>query len=214
MEPETKKSIRHDRAFWQRVAFAAITVGAIGNIMLGVQCLQYKTIADRWYAEATMSEEVKNTAMQALGEMSGKVQDLEAQLPVPTDAAPASRYAPITDGERDLLARLIYLEAGGASMDCQRACAEVVLNRVASEDFPDTVAEVIYDTTGGVQFSPAGRIADTTATAAQYEAVDAALYGEYLLDTDVVYFSTTRQNDNVAAVYDGVVFCRGYEWTE
>ena len=210
--PEAKKTLRRDRAEWQRAAIGLLGLAVAGNMVLGGLCAGYRRDAAQWRHEAEQTAEVKDAAMQALGEMTGKVQDLEAQLPVPAEAAPVSRYAPITEDERELLARLIYLEAGSVSAQCQQACAEVVLNRVASEDFPDTVAEVIYDTTGGVQFSPAARISETRATEAQYAAVDAALYGDYLLDTDVVYFSTTRQNDRVAAIYDNVVFCRGYEW--
>ena len=217
---ETKQFLRRDRAEWQRAAIGLLGLAVAGNVVLGGLCAGYRRDAAQWQREAERTAEVKDAAMQALGEMTGKVQDLEAELAVapaaesPAEAVPVSRYAPITEDERELLARLVFLEAGSVSAQCQQACAEVVLNRVASEDFPDTVAEVIYDTTGGVQFTPAARISGTTATEAQYEAVDAALYGEYLLDQDVVYFSTTRQNDRVAAVYDGVVFCRGYDWGE
>lgn len=57
---------------------------------------------------------------------------------------PAGRYAPITEEERELIARIVYLEARGEPAEGQQAVAEVILNRVAAENFPDSVADVIF----------------------------------------------------------------------
>jgi len=43
------------------------------------------------------------------------------------------------------LAQALYYEARSEPLDGQLLVAEVVLNRVKHEDFPDTVCEVIYD---------------------------------------------------------------------
>lgn len=43
-----------------------------------------------------------------------------------------------------LLARLIYAEAGSESDEHQQAVASVVLNRMNSDKFPDSIDEVIY----------------------------------------------------------------------
>lgn len=56
-------------------------------------------------------------------------------------------------GEVYWLSRLIYAEAEGEPEAGKIAVGNVVLNRVASKDFPDTIYGVIFDTTGGtVQF--------------------------------------------------------------
>lgn len=52
------------------------------------------------------------------------------------------------------LSRLIYAEAGGECLEGKIGVGNVVLNRVASDDFPDTVEGVIFDRSGGVQFTP------------------------------------------------------------
>ena len=52
------------------------------------------------------------------------------------------------------LSRIIYAESGNQPLEGQIAVGNVVLNRVADERFPDSVYEVIFDTTYGVQFSP------------------------------------------------------------
>ena len=53
----------------------------------------------------------------------------------------------------DLLSRLIYAESGNQPLEGKIAVGNVVLNRVASPLFPNTVADVIYQPN---QFSPAG----------------------------------------------------------
>ena len=54
-------------------------------------------------------------------------------------------YPIVSYEELDLLSRIIYAEAGSAwlPMDWNMAVGEVVLNRVASPEFPDTVREVL-----------------------------------------------------------------------
>lgn len=57
--------------------------------------------------------------------------------------------SPLTTSEKDLLARLVNAEAKGESYAGKVAVATVVLNRVASKDFPNTVNGVIYQIANG-----------------------------------------------------------------
>ena len=52
------------------------------------------------------------------------------------------------------LSRIIYAESGNQPLAGQIGVGNVVLNRVDNSRFPDTVYEVIFDRTYGVQFSP------------------------------------------------------------
>jgi spore germination cell wall hydrolase CwlJ-like protein len=74
------------------------------------------------------------------------------QVNVPTAAAfsgtleqqVASAARVETDGrEQDCLASAVYFEARGEPLKGQLAVADVVLNRVASERYPDTICEVV-----------------------------------------------------------------------
>ena len=121
--------------------------------------------------------------------------------------APEDRYASLTLSENDLelLARLVYLESRGEPYEGQVAVAEVVLNRVLSDRFPDTVEEVLYQTG---QFTPAARLSQTTPTEEQYEAVADAVDGTTcVLGPDVVFFSGAPYNDQVYAVIGNHTFC-------
>ena len=52
------------------------------------------------------------------------------------------------------LAKIIHAEAQGEPFAGKIAVGEVVLNRVASDEFPDTIYSVIFDREHGVQFTP------------------------------------------------------------
>ena len=58
--------------------------------------------------------------------------------------------------EEDLywLSRIISAESRGESLTGQIAVGNVICNRVRSDQFPDTVKEVVFDTKDGVQFEP------------------------------------------------------------
>ncbi|QFT89183.1 Spore cortex-lytic enzyme precursor [Bacillus sp. THAF10] len=64
----------------------------------------------------------------------------------------------VANEEKELLARLVHAEAKGEPYEGKVAVATVVLNRVDSDIFPDSIKEVIYETSpGGIyQFSPVG----------------------------------------------------------
>ena len=52
------------------------------------------------------------------------------------------------------LSKIIHAEAQGEPFDGKLAVGNVILNRVESEEFPDTVYDVIFDDEHGVQFTP------------------------------------------------------------
>ncbi len=91
-----------------------------------------------------------------------------------------------------MLAAIIQCEAGGESYEGKLAVGSVVLNRVSSSHFPNTIAGVIYQ---GGQFSPvaSGRFASVLAAGANASCRQAA--GEVLngnITIGALYF---RRND-------------------
>lgn len=77
----------------------------------------------------------------------------------------------------DTLCRIVEAEASGEDMVGKIMVANVILNRVAHEKFPDSVYEVVY---AKGQFSPVsnGRINRVTPSGETKEAVERALSGE------------------------------------
>lgn len=62
--------------------------------------------------------------------------------------------APYREDEVYWLSRIISAESRGESLEGKLAVGTVVLNRVASEEFPNTIYGVIFDREWGVQFQP------------------------------------------------------------
>ena len=91
-------------------------------------------------------------------------------------------------GEMELIAQLVMAEAGNQDLTGKRYVVDVVLNRVDSDDFPDTVEEVIFQKN---QFSViengAFDEAGWSITEECYEAVK--LEYEERLNYDILYFS-------------------------
>lgn len=96
------------------------------------------------------------------------------------------------ESDRYLLANLIYCEAGAEPYSGQVAVGSVVINRVLSSVYPDTVTGVIYQSG---QFSPvaSGRLAlaltEGRATASCYQAADEVMSGTTNVG-NCVYFRT------------------------
>lgn len=80
--------------------------------------------------------------------------------------------------EYEILCRIVQAEAGGEDAAGKEMVAEVILNRVSSPKFPDTVAGVVFQESGGqYQFSPVGdgRYNSVSISGQTKEAVLAAL---------------------------------------
>lgn len=97
-----------------------------------------------------------------------------------------------SDSDRVLLANLIYCEAGAEPYEGKVAVGAVVVNRVLSGCYPDTMVGVIYQKS---QFSPvaSGRLelalASNKATKSCYDAADEAMAGKTNVG-NCVYFRT------------------------
>lgn len=96
------------------------------------------------------------------------------------------------DGDRKLLANIIYCEAGGEPYEGKLAVGAVVINRVLSTKFPNTIVGVVYQRG---QFAPvqSGRLelalAANLANADCYKAADEAMAGKNNIGT-CVFFRT------------------------
>ncbi|MGO5052496.1 cell wall hydrolase [Lachnospiraceae bacterium LCP25S3_G4] len=104
---------------------------------------------------------------------TGPSEDEEAPAPPPPPSVPA------TTQDVDLLAAIIECEAGGGSYDGMVAVGGVIMNRVRSSRFPNTIYDVIYQKG---QFSPASsgklaRVLERGANATCYNAANDALNG-------------------------------------
>lgn len=101
---------------------------------------------------------------------------------------PQTRYTGYELPEEDLetLARLAWVQARNQPQEVQQAVIEVMLNRLVSDEYPNTVDRLLWwsETFGSVYY-----LQDAQPEQTQYDAVTAAMYGPYLLPRDVLYYA-------------------------
>lgn len=156
--------------------------------------LSLKSLEDGWYNVSyngvngyVFGSYVKETAPKgaitkaAYDEMQkDKAEENSASSSESSEKTNSKYVINCTDSELDMLAAIVYCEAGGESYKGKLAVAAVVVNRVQSSRYPDNVEAVIKQKS---QFSPvsSGRFAKTLKTGAPsscYEAAIEALQGE------------------------------------
>lgn len=119
------------------------------------------------------------------------IKEVEVEKIVEVEIEPVYKYN-VSSVEREMLARLVYLEANTESLECQRAVVSVVINRWQNGSWGNTIASVIYSPT---QFSPAGLIHKTTPTETNYAAVDQILKNGSILPPYIMYFRSKYHFD-------------------
>ena len=117
-----------DEAAWD---FAEITAGIHEDTVVGIKAAAEK-------AHEAYIEKVEEERRKAEEEAARK--------------AAAKAAAETAAQEKELLAALIFCEAGNQPYEGQVAVGAVVMNRVNSGQFPDTITDVIYQSG---QFTPA-----------------------------------------------------------
>ena len=106
------------------------------------------------------------------------------------------------------LSRIIYAESGAEPFAGKLAVGTVIMNRVASNEFPNDIYGVIFDAENGVQFPPSQ--SNRIYTAPDEESVIAAkiCLDGYRTDTAILYFL-----DESIAVNKWIVNNRDYSFT-
>ena len=111
----------------------------------------------------------------------------------------------MSNEERDMLAKIVFLEAGNQSMTGQRCVVEVVFNRMMHPSYPDTVSGVLSQSG---QFSTYKNIGIAKPTQEQYDAIDIVLASsEPILPSDTVFFATSVANGTLYERIGGHYFC-------
>lgn len=136
------------------------------------------------------AEEAKRLAEEKAAQEAAAQAEKEAQEQA--EQAQASSAVNASASEQELLTALIFCEAGNQPYDGQVAVGAVVMNRVRSGSFPDTITDVIYQSG---QFTPAmtgwldSVLASDGYTASAMQAAAEALAGSNPIG-DCLYFST------------------------
>lgn len=136
---------------------------------------------------------VQGTLMNKAKEDNVQIKHTASRGPQTTEKADSvspeetSSRSSISKKERNLLERLVEAEAKGESLTGKIAVANVVLNRVKDEDFPDTITEVIMQKR---QFSPvaSGSINNQPSEESRIAVQKAVDEGYKVFGDNVLYF--------------------------
>ena len=178
-------------------AAVVLEIGSSGENVKKVQnrLIQYGYLsgsADGKYGEKTRDAVILFQKRNGLT-VDGKVgPDTAAALGVTLSAGGNSSNVVISSDHR-LLAKLVYAEARGESYKGQVAVAAVVLNRVASASFPNTISGVIYQS-GAFSCVGNGSINNTPSSDAIRAALD-AMNGWDPTNGCLYYYNPKKTND-------------------
>lgn len=149
----------------------------------------YRAYQKKVEEEKKAAEEAQRLAEEKAAQEAAAQAEKEAREQA--EQAQASSFG-ASASEQELLAALIFCEAGNQPYDGQVAVGAVVMNRVRSGSFPDTITDVIYQSG---QFTPAmtgwldSVLASDGYTDSAMQAAADALAGSNPIG-DCLYFST------------------------
>ena len=154
---------------WVTVQLSSGNTGYIASAYASVELVLGKAISIEEEQAAIRAAEEKaaaEAAAKAAAEAKAAVAAKNKSVATTTQAATSASYDDVT-----LMAGIIQMEAGGESYEGKLAVANVILNRVRSGRYPNTISGVIYQSG---QFSTVGRLSGVIAKGVSSACVQAA----------------------------------------
>ena len=167
-------------------------------IMIIALCNMPKVIAEKEDTSKSVSESYSNktTVPYVSNLVTFKPQTEEESSEVEVDYYPEFTYSKDWSAKESyLLARIAMAEAEGCNTQTKTLIIMCVLNRVWSDEFPDTIEEVIFQEN---QFSPIdnGRWDRVEPNEDCYEAVKVVMEAKYDYSGGATYFENCADEDN------------------
>lgn len=198
-EEEKEKKAVNPQSFDAKEVFRETATGSL------LQIAAYNIETNRM-AETTVAEETCYESVSTLALAQNAMQVLEQET-LELMASPAGSvwgglikvYAGetpllITEEDKEVLLRIVEAEATCEDIKGRMLVANVILNRVVSEKFPDSITEVVFQNNGVTyQFAPIkdGRFWSVTVSEETREAVERVLTGEDY-SQGAMYFAARR----------------------
>lgn len=177
-----------------------ITILLLCNVILAVSCFNLKGLEINRIAStpAFQLRFMEECASLDASSFMGMIEEASSgQRVVDYNVLERKAKYSISQEDYEVLLRIVEAEAGCEDMKGKMLVAGVVMNRVESDRFPDTVKEVVFQRENGVaQFSPIsdGRYYQVEVTDDTREAVKRVLYGEDITE-GALYFAARKHAD-------------------
>lgn len=152
----------------------------IGKTVIGVECILILLLI---FQNPLQEEEVEEDKYRLISSIYEKQLEEAVSNPriIDEEILERKKLYDLNDTDYNNLLRIVEAEASGEGEEGKLLVANVVLNRVNSRKFPNTVTEVVFQSSGGkTQFAPTrdGRFYSVRVTEETVRAVDRAIYGE------------------------------------
>ena len=176
-----------------KVQFGHLNTDSEGQHLAGA--LLEADVREKQRKQAAAQTQIETLQKQILKER----QEEEARKKVEEERR-AARRIKYTDEDYQVLLRIVQAEAGICDPKGKILVADVIINRVLSGKFPDSVKAVVYQPS---QFQPVsnGTINTVKVTAETIECVDRALAGEDY-SNGALYFMNRRASGSAASWFD------------
>ena len=176
-----------------KVQFGLLDTDSEGQQLAGA--LLEANVREKQRQQAAAQTQIETLQKQILKEK----QEEEARKKAEEERR-ASRRIRYTDEDYQVLLRIVQAEAGICDKRGKILVADVIINRVLSKEFPNSVKAGVYEPS---QFQPVsnGAINSVKVTAETIECVDRALDGEDY-SNGALYFMNRRGSGSAAAWFD------------
>lgn len=125
-------------------SLTAVVLAATLLFSYNLKAMDYKLISvvneiksNRWI--------VKEEVIVSIDTYEIKVEPQSKSKKIEDKDLPESLTDVFTDEECEILYRIVEAEATGASVESKQNVANVIFNRVESDDFPNTIKEVVFE---------------------------------------------------------------------
>ena len=161
-----------------------------GQLLAG--SLLVREVQDKMANQLELLEEIERNQEE--------IRRIEEEI-LEADTLKASAIINFSEKDYDVLLRIVEAEAGICDEKGRILVANVIINRINSSEFPDTVTEVVYQKS---QFSPVtdGRLDSCTITDETIECVNRALAGEDYSQGALYFMNRNRSNSHNVSWFD------------
>lgn len=189
-------------------------VGAIMEAEKMIMVRHGQLVVGYLLTQEVMRQEQANEAAARLDEIKGRIAEKDQVREKPQEGEPArtqprnqvqEKYklrVPCSREDYQTLLRIVEAEAGICDSKGKILVANVVINRVQSGEFPDTIRDVVYQPS---QFSPVsnGTINTCKVTAQTVECVERALSGEDYSQGALYFMNRDASRSGAVQWFDG-----------
>lgn len=190
------------------IAFSSHGFGGSGRnrVSAGLETEVESSYEEKEEVEADTEAKVQSEVTDTDDSSQEAEEEYEANIGVPevefvTMAGGRSAKYTVTEYEYDILLHIVAAEAGGCDRKGQILVANVILNRIGNENFPDSIEEVVFQKN---QFSPvlSGTLWSAEVTDSVRDSVDRALAGEDYSQGALFFSARARLGDESMAWFD------------